>query len=158
MELQLVFKVWDSLDGLNGRCLNRFGAKRTSKLCYGSQVADAALFFQWKVILSYGMFEGSMGRFLGSRECEKVVSKACTSWFLLMFKFSCFWHVSCFWSKMWELIETGLYRLSLCLNTLPLAPPTCGSDFLCEIWTNAQGIQFWHKAHLSKNGNVPFST
>ena len=74
-----MFKVWDSLDGLNGRCLNRFGAKRTSKLCYGSQVADAALFFQWKVILSYGMFEGSKSRVSGLRGCEKVISNACTS-------------------------------------------------------------------------------
>ena len=41
-----MFKGWDSLDRLYGKCLNKFGAKHTSKLCYGSQVADAALF--WK--------------------------------------------------------------------------------------------------------------
>ena len=27
MELQLVFEVWDSLDGWNGRCLNQLGGK-----------------------------------------------------------------------------------------------------------------------------------
>ena len=77
---------WDSLDRLYGMCLNRFGAKRTSKLCYGSQDADAALFCQWKVILSYGMFEGSKIRVSGSMQCVKLVSNACQSWFQQMFK------------------------------------------------------------------------
>ena len=89
-----MFKGWDSLDGLCGRCLNQRGAKRTSKLCYGSQDADAALFCQWRVILSYGMFEGSKGRVFGSMGCEKVVSNACTSWFLLRIKFLCFGQIS----------------------------------------------------------------
>ena len=70
-----MFKGWDSLDRLYGRCLNQFGTKRTSQLSYGSQDAYAALFCQWKVILSYGMFEGSKGRVFGSRGCDKVVSK-----------------------------------------------------------------------------------
>ena len=74
-----MFEVWDSLDGLNGRCLNQFGTKRTSQLSYGSQVADAALFCQWKVISCYGMFEGSRDRVSGSERCEKDGSNVCTS-------------------------------------------------------------------------------
>ena len=81
MELQLVFKGWDSLDRLYGRCLNRFGAKRTSNLLDRTQDVEAALFCQWNVILCYGRFEGPKGRVYGSRVCKKIVSKACTSWF-----------------------------------------------------------------------------
>ena len=84
-----MFKVWDSLDELYGRCLNRFGAKRTSKLCYGSQVADAAMFFQWKVILCSGRLKDLKARVLGSIQCVKLVSEACKSWFSQMCKMCC---------------------------------------------------------------------
>ena len=80
-----MFKGWDSLDRLYGRCLNQFETKRTSKLSYGSQVADAALFCQWKVISGYGVFRGSSNRVSGSKGCEKDVPNACQSWFSQMF-------------------------------------------------------------------------
>ena len=63
---------------------------------YGSQVTGSALFCQWNVIFGYGMFEGLRGRVFGSEGCEKDVQNACTSFFWLMFKFSCFGQVSCF--------------------------------------------------------------
>ena len=81
-----MFKGWDSLDGLCGRCLNQFGTKRTSNLCCGTQTAGSALFCQMKMILCYGRFEDSKSRVSGSRVCVKVVSKAFTSWFSQMFK------------------------------------------------------------------------
>ena len=84
-----MFKGWDNLDRLYGRCLNRFGEKRTSKLYYGNQTADVALFCQWKVILFYGRFERSMAHVSVSRECKKLVSKACKGWFYQMFKLCC---------------------------------------------------------------------
>ena len=67
------------MDGLCGRCLNQFGTKRPSQLSYGSQVADAALFCQWKVISGYGRFEGSKGCVSGSKGCEKDVQTVCVS-------------------------------------------------------------------------------
>ena len=94
-----MFKGWDSLDGLCGRCLNQFGTKCTSNLCCGTQTAGSALFCQMLMILCYGRFEGSKGRVSSSRGCEKVVSKACTSWFSHMFKFLCIGHVSCLLSQ-----------------------------------------------------------
>ena len=87
MKLHLVFEGWDSLDMFYGRCLNQFETKRTRDLSCGNQTAGSALFFQMKMILCYGRFEGSKGRVSGSRGCEKDVSKACTSWFWLMFQF-----------------------------------------------------------------------
>ena len=82
-----MFEVWDSLDELCERCLNQLGAKRTSKLCYGSQVVGSALFCQWKVISGYGVFRGSSNRVSSSRGCEKDVQTVCISWYWLVFKF-----------------------------------------------------------------------
>ena len=71
-----MFKGWDSLDRLCGRCLNQFEAKRTRDLCYGNQTAGSVLFCQWKMILCYGRFEGSKARVSGSKGCVKLVSNA----------------------------------------------------------------------------------
>ena len=90
-----MFKGWVSLDMLYGRCLNQFETKRTRDLSRGNQTAGSALFFQMKMILCYGRFEGSKGRVSGSKGCEKVVLNVCTSWFSQMFKFSCIWYLSC---------------------------------------------------------------
>ena len=73
MELQLVMEVWDSLSELNGRCLKQKGAKRTSQMSYGTQVAAPALFCQRSVISGYGVFWGSSTRVSSSKGCEKDV-------------------------------------------------------------------------------------
>ena len=51
--VQWCFEVWDSLDELNGRCLNQLGAKRTSGCENGSDSAGPALFYKKKVIFVY---------------------------------------------------------------------------------------------------------
>ena len=90
-----MFKGWDRLDRLYGRCLNQFEAKRTRDLCYGNQTAGSALFFQMKMIFCYGRFEGSKARVSGSKGCVKLVSSAYQSWFSLMFKLCCVLQISC---------------------------------------------------------------
>ena len=76
-----MFKGWDSLDMLYGRCLNQFETKRTRDLSCGNQTAGNALFFQMKMILCYRRFGGSKGRISGSEGCEKIVPNACKGWF-----------------------------------------------------------------------------
>ena len=122
MELQLVFKVWDSLDGWNGRCLNRFGPKRTSQLSYGSQVAGSALFCQWKVISGYGMFEGFRGRVSGSKGCEKDVQNVCTSLFWLMFLVLMYLAYFLYMKQTWEVMSNRPVQASLMLAHLSLGP------------------------------------
>ena len=82
-----MFEVWDSLDELNGRCLKQLGAKRTSQMSYGTQVAGFALFCQWKVISGYGVFRGSNNHVSSSKGCVKDVQTVCLSLSLLVFKF-----------------------------------------------------------------------
>ena len=72
MELHLVFEVWDSLSELNGRRLKQLGAKRTSQMSYGTQVAAPALFCQRNVTSGYGMFWGSSLIFLAQRGVRKM--------------------------------------------------------------------------------------
>ena len=79
MELQLVFEVWDSFSELNGRCLKQLGAKRTSQMSYGTQVAKPTLFCQRNVISGYGVFRGSSNRVSSSKGCEKDVQTVCVS-------------------------------------------------------------------------------
>ena len=157
MELQSVFKGWDNLDRLYGRCLNQFEAKRTRDLCYGNQTAGSALFCQMKMILCYGRFEGSKARVSGSRGCEKLVSKACTSWFSLMFQLCEFWHVSCIWSKSGQVMQSKPVQAIHQLAYYALGPQVGGFNFLHKMWLNAQGCCFDIKQDLSKNGNVAFS-
>ena len=73
MELQLVMEVWDNLSELNGMCLKQNGAKRTSQMSWGTQVAAPALFCQRSLISGYGMFWGSSTRVSSSKGCEKDV-------------------------------------------------------------------------------------
>ena len=123
MELQLVFEVWDSLDELNGRCLKQLGAKRTSQMSYGTQVAAPALFCQRNVISSYGMFWGSSTPDSSSKGWEKSVQTLCVSWSMLVFKFSSFGQISCFWSKKVEVICNRLMQAIQHPLTSALSPP-----------------------------------
>ena len=80
MKLQSLSNDWDNLDRLFGMYLNRFGAKRTSSFCYGTQSAETALFCKKKVFLCFGRLEGWIARVSGSRKCAKLVSNAYKSW------------------------------------------------------------------------------
>ena len=82
-----MFEVWDSLDELNGRCLKQLGAKRTSQMSYGTQVAGSALFCQGNVISGYGVLEAQAIVVSSSKGCEKDVQTVFISWYWMVFKF-----------------------------------------------------------------------
>ena len=83
-----------------GRCLKYYKAKRTSKFWDGKSFAEAALFGQKFVFLSFGMFQSISLRVLA---CNKFVnlyiviqsplSSSCTS-------SDPFCHFSCIWRKL----------------------------------------------------------
>ena len=148
MELQSVFKGWDSLDRLYGRCLNRFGAKRTSGLWDRTQSAEAALFCKRKVILCFGRLEGSIIRVFGSRQCVKLVSNACKSWLYQICKLWLFGKFTCLWSKNEKWQRAGLYRLALTLHTLCKLGPKF-VDLVCSIRSCSRlKDSIWHKARF----------
>ena len=66
----------DSSDGLYGVCWKRFGAKRTSGFCFGTQSAEVVLFCKRKVFWCFRRVEEWIARVFGSRQCAKLVSNA----------------------------------------------------------------------------------
>ena len=148
MELQSVFKGWDSLDRLYGMCLNQFEAKRTRDLCYGNQTAGSALFCKTKMILCYGRFEVSKARVSGSRGCEKLVSNACPSWFSQMFKLCDIGQISWLRNKTWEVMEDKPVQSIYQLAHYALGPSSWWIWFAAQDMAQCSRMQFWHKARF----------
>ena len=157
MELQSVFKGWDSLDMLYGRCLNRFGTKARANCEIELKMQMLPCFANGRWFYAMGGLRAQRLMFLAQRDVRnlfqmfsKVGFHRCSSCVILdMFLI--------YEAKVDKWCKAGLYRLSISLHTMLLAPQVCGFDFLHKIWLNAQGCSFDIKQDLNKNGNVAFS-
>ena len=156
MELQSVFKGWDSLDRLYGRCLNRFGEKRTSGLWDRTQGAEAALFLQEEGDLMFKSVWGikvSCFRFNAmSRTCFKcLLSLVITDVqvFLILASFLYF-------KQKYQVVQDRHVRAIFQLSLFDLSPSSLWILFAVQDLVQGSRDEIWHKASFDKNGNVAF--
>ena len=152
MELELAMEVWDNLSELNGMCLKQKGAKRTSQMSYGTQVATPALFCQRRVIFGYGRLWGSSPRVYYSKGCVKDVWNVCVSSHWLVSKFLGFWQVSCFWSKNVKLWLQACTNHQICCIQSSWSLHFVDLIWLLGSWPYAQRSWFDIKHTFAKMG------